>query len=281
MWHDLIERALPFTGRTWTWTRVRAVLARLLVLVLFLVLQALVAPAVDVLAGKEDGVGHFLHAQVAYVAERTATRGTTGQLGSTVGADDVARLTLKYRRQGVVEAHRTLEETDEILQRVDHQTRLTTHLISARICRPHQTGRRRRVDQSRVVEQVKLMLKAHVVVVGMQQLVFDVELELRLDLNLLLIRRGNDHIRSRRSSRGRHCRGPISGAARRIIRRRSLLIEVHLLQLGQVELVGIVIIIIIRVVGIIVVASIVVYHGLYHVMLLLLLLLLLHGRRRR
>lgn len=170
MWHDLVKRALPFARGAWTWTRVRTVLARLFMFVLLLVLQALVAAAVDVFAGKEDRVGHFFHAQVAYVAKRTATRRATGQLGSTVGADDVTRLTLKDGRQSVVEAYRTFKETDEILQRVDKIGLIGARVahtasITTRICQTdgRRVGRKQAGRGGGIIEQMELMLKTHVV----------------------------------------------------------------------------------------------------------------------
>ncbi len=68
-------------------------------------------PAAGVLAGKHDRRGHLLHRQIADIAAQlTATRGTTRELGPTVGADKVAGVTLQYRRQHIVKADRTLEQ---------------------------------------------------------------------------------------------------------------------------------------------------------------------------
>ena len=107
---------LPLARGARTRTIVHAKLAHVLVLELGLVRHALGAPVLGVLAGKLDRVGDLLHAQVAYVAERRTTRGTTGQLGPTIRADDVARLTLHDGRQGELKTHRTLEQAEQLLQ---------------------------------------------------------------------------------------------------------------------------------------------------------------------
>ena len=80
-----------------------------------LVHEIQVAADALVFTREQDGIGYFLHAQVANVAQRATAGGTRGQLLPACRADDVTRLALEYRRKCVVEAHGTFEEIDEIL----------------------------------------------------------------------------------------------------------------------------------------------------------------------
>ena len=70
-------------------------LTSLLVLDLLRVEQRDHAAARAVLAGEHHGAGHLLHGQVPdVVAERAPAGGAAGELGPTVGADQVAGVTL-------------------------------------------------------------------------------------------------------------------------------------------------------------------------------------------
>lgn len=65
--------------------------------------------SVGVFTWEHNIAGHFLHSEVAYVAEGAAASRAAGQLGTAAGAHQVPTLALQDRRQYIVETHRTLE----------------------------------------------------------------------------------------------------------------------------------------------------------------------------
>ena len=95
--------------------------------------QRLDAPVDQILAGKLKRVGQLLHAQVADITVRTSTRRTASELGSTVRADNVARLTLQNGRQSVLETDGTFEQAEQVLERVGWH-------IGAAWCHGHWAG---------------------------------------------------------------------------------------------------------------------------------------------
>ena len=139
MRHDLVERALPLArlarARTIVWSKFflqqqkqqlnkkyinihrhmqlfQTLTTMILVVVLLLVGHGLDTSVDRVLARKLERVGELLHAQIAYVAERIATRRTARELGSTIRADDVTRVALHYWRHGEIEADGALEQVE-------------------------------------------------------------------------------------------------------------------------------------------------------------------------
>lgn len=72
------------------------------------------AASIGVFAGEHYITGHFLHSEVAYVAEGAAARRAAGQLGTAARADQVPALALQDRGQDIVEAHGTLKQGSEI-----------------------------------------------------------------------------------------------------------------------------------------------------------------------
>lgn len=88
-------------------------------LYLFFLKQCNSAAETGIFAAEYDGGGHLLHGQVSNdAAQLTAARGAAGQLGPTVGADQVAGVTLQNRRQHIVITHWALEQAGQVAARV-------------------------------------------------------------------------------------------------------------------------------------------------------------------
>lgn len=64
---------------------------------------------------KQYRVGNFFHSQVTNRAQWTSAGRTTCELGTTVATNKVAALALQYRWQYIVETHRTLKETSQVI----------------------------------------------------------------------------------------------------------------------------------------------------------------------
>lgn len=72
------------------------------------------AASVGVFTWEHNIAGDLLHREVADVAEWTAARRATGQLGTAARAHQVPALALQYRRQHIVKAHGALEQRGEV-----------------------------------------------------------------------------------------------------------------------------------------------------------------------
>jgi len=123
VWHHLLERTLPLARGARTRATVRPQLARVLVLELLGVRHIGRTAIAQILARKQNRIGHLLHAQVADVAKWRATRRAARELRSAVRAHNMTALALKDRRQSVVEADRTLEQIHKVLVRVGGRRR--------------------------------------------------------------------------------------------------------------------------------------------------------------
>lgn len=114
MRHYLIQSSLPFAGCTWAGAGVWPEFAGFLMLSFLSVNKGDCAASVRVFAGEHYIASHFLHGEVANVAEGATTRRAARQLGTAARADQMPALALQDRGQDIVEAHGTLEQRSEI-----------------------------------------------------------------------------------------------------------------------------------------------------------------------
>lgn len=164
--HHLVERALPLARRSGARAQVRPELAGLFVFGLVRVGQQGRATRERVFAREEHRVGHFLHGQVADVADGPSAGGATGELLSTRGAHEVAVLALKDGGQHVVEADGALKQAGQCRCRTGRGRRRRTAAGKGSRCTPRPNGSVRARSPSGRVTATRLGLATTPLVAG-------------------------------------------------------------------------------------------------------------------